>query len=354
MTVSDEIPINNTRTPSNSPSCHSNGCFNNMITNVRNKINKSNTLHVVSVISNPANFQRRYELMREFINRMEHYNGLSTSNKKTKCGFEFYVVELVYGDQNFIVTDKKKRNHLQLKTLHPLWHKENMINLAVKNLLPDNWKYMAWIDADIEFDSHHWYKDTVKLLKNKYDIVQLFSVALDLSDTGTTNNMWQSYGYKYIEGFPNENKKGVNYWHPGYAWAITRRLYKRMGGLIDFDIIGSGDFRMASLFNNKLCYYSGATDEYKTCVNNFANNVNNVLLGYVPGIIRHYYHGDKKNRKYVERNDILKKYKYNPTIFITYDDNGIVIPTDKFPKEMLEDIVSYFCQRNEDDIYNKN
>jgi len=55
-------------------------------------------LHVIAVISNPCLFARRYILMKEFINRME----LEEQN------VELYIVELTYGDQEFIITEKKK------------------------------------------------------------------------------------------------------------------------------------------------------------------------------------------------------------------------------------------------------
>ena len=41
-------------------------------------------------------------------------------------------MEMIYPNQRFIVTDKKNKRHLQLRTQTPIWHKENMINLAVR------------------------------------------------------------------------------------------------------------------------------------------------------------------------------------------------------------------------------
>jgi hypothetical protein len=89
-----------------------------------------------------------------------------------------YIVELAYGNQSFQVTKSNNTRHLQIRTnTAPLWHKENMINMAVQHLLPDSWKAFAWIDADIEFDSSSWALDTLKILNGSKDIVQLFSHA---------------------------------------------------------------------------------------------------------------------------------------------------------------------------------
>jgi hypothetical protein len=332
--------------------------FKNVWNNVKNCFWKSvsgDTLHVISVISNPANYSRRVELMKQFIERMETSNGMNLNNNKNQTkDYKLYIVELVYGTQEFRVTESTNPHHLQLRTEHPLWHKENMINLAIKNLLPTNWKYVAWIDADIEFDSPHWYSDTVQKLKTDNDVVQMFSVALDLNENNITQNYWQSYGYKFVEGNPNDNIRGTNYWHPGYAWAMTREAYDHIGKLLDFDIIGSADYRMAKILTGSVSIFAEASNGYKQMSKLWANKVKGLRLGYVPGVIRHYYHGDKKNRRYIERNDIVKNYNYNPYIHITYDENGVIVPTDECPKEMLEKIVEYFNQRNEDDIYQKN
>jgi hypothetical protein len=46
---------------------------------------------------------------------------------------EIYIAELAYGEQKFIITKSNNPNHIQVRTQTPLWHKENLINLAVKN-----------------------------------------------------------------------------------------------------------------------------------------------------------------------------------------------------------------------------
>jgi arginyl-tRNA--protein-N-Asp/Glu arginylyltransferase len=85
-------------------------------------------LNVIVVISNPCFYARRYQLFNQFINRMNEDDNV-----------ELYVVEMAYGDQKFIVTKSSNPKHLQIRTQTPLWHKENMINLAVKKLLPKNY-----------------------------------------------------------------------------------------------------------------------------------------------------------------------------------------------------------------------
>ena len=51
-------------------------------------------LHVVIVMSNPANFATRYILTKEFIKRM----------KMEETEVELYIVELAYGKQKYYIT----------------------------------------------------------------------------------------------------------------------------------------------------------------------------------------------------------------------------------------------------------
>ena len=297
-------------------------------------------LHVIAVISNPCLYARRYILMKEFIERFE----------QEEPDAILYIIELLYGRQQNIITDSKNPRHLQIQTVVPLWHKESMINVGINKLLPKDWKAVAWVDADLEFENCTWAKDTLRILNGNYDIVQLFSYCVDMDYNKNTMTIFNSAGYQYTK----QNKycgKGPDFWHPGYAWACTRKTYDKMGGLFDKAILGSGDNIMCfSLLQNGLKAINiQSTEGYKQTVINFQDRVKNLRFGYVPGIIRHHFHGSKKNRKYMERWEILVKYNYNPKVDISYDKNGLVVPTHSCPFGLLADIYRYFEERNEDE-----
>ena len=305
--------------------------------NNNNPIEKK--LNVIVVISNPCLYARRYQLFNQFINRMNEDDNV-----------ELYVVEMAYNEQKFIVTKSNNPKHLQIRTATPLWHKENMINLAVKNLLPKNYKAFAWIDADIEFESNTWSLDTLKILNGYKDVVQIFSHVVDMDKDETTLNIFNSFGYSYAKN-KQYTSKGLDYWHPGFAWAITRKAYERIGKLYDVGVLGSGDNIMAfALINKSKHYVNGKySDDYNNSMLEFQEKAKTLRLGYVPGVIRHYYHGKKKNRHYIERTKILANYQYSPIKDITYDKDGIIIPTENFSNSFKEDILQYFWERKEDE-----
>ena len=298
-------------------------------------------LHVITVISNICNFKRRWQLMIEFIERMKEFKNI-----------ELYVVELIYEDQFFRITEKNNPKHLQIKTEYVLWHKENMINLGIEKLLPKDWKSVAWIDGDIEFENINWVDDTLKILTN-FDLVQLFTTCFDLDENNIPMNIWQSYGYKYCNGETFKHNKGVNYWHSGYGWACTRSFYDKIGKIYDKGIVGSGDYILTQAIIGNIACADKSLIDFKDDITKYKELLNNddIKIGYIPTNIKHYFHGSKVNRKYVERNQILIKHKYNPMIHLDYDNNGILIPSKNMSNEFLEDIKDYFFQRNEDEYY---
>lgn len=309
---------------------------------INNNDNIEDKLHVICVISNPAHFARRYILAKEFMYRMENENNVI-----------LYIVELAYKNEKYYITDSKNPRHLQLRTEHALWHKENMINIGVQKLLPESWKAFAWIDADIEFENPTWATDTLKILNGYKDIVQLFSHAVDMDMDESAMRIFSSFGFQY-EKNQKYNKDVQNFWHPGYAWAMTRKAYEHIGGLYEYAILGSGDNIMSlSLLNKGLkSINEESTKGYKNTIDDYQKKMRTQRLGYVPGVIRHHFHGSKINRGYNERWKILMENGYNPFVHITYDANGLLIPTKECPEDIIIKITSYFYGRNEDDVSN--
>jgi hypothetical protein len=297
-------------------------------------------LNVVIAISNPCLYAKRYILLKEFVKRIE----------EEETNVELFVVELIYKDQRFIVTDKKNKKHLQLCVDTPIWHKENMINLGVKYLLPKNWKAFAWIDADIEFENSTWALDTLKILNGCKDVVQIFSHCIDMDKDESSLNHFNSFGYSF-----NKNKKfitkGLDYWHPGYAWAITKKAYEKIGGIYDKGVLGSGDSIMALSFINKCknMINPNYSDDYNNSMLEYQEKAKTLRIGYTPGVIRHHYHGSKKNRNYTERWKILMEHLYSPIKHLKYNEVGILVPTEECPQKFINDIMNYFKERKEDE-----
>lgn len=300
-------------------------------------------LWVVTVVSNPVRFKSRYELYKRF------------ERHCVERGVNLITVELAFGSRPFELTDRNNHHHVQLRSSDEIWHKENMINLGIQRL-PHDWKYVAWIDADVEFMRDDWAEEIVHQLQH-YEIIQLFQHAVDLGPKGEVLKVHDGFMYSYVTGKPKPSKaKNYPHWHPGYAWAARRETIDELGGLIDFAVLGSADHHMAwALVGNVLEYApKNITEGYKRRLLTWQERANvhvNKNVGYMPGTIYHRWHGRKKDRKYVERWDILFKHGFDPDHDLMRDWQGLYHLSDK-GERMRVDLRGYFHSRNEDSIDN--
>ena len=302
-------------------------------------------LHVVIMVSNPCNFRKRHILAKEFIERMN----------RDERDIILYVCEVAYRDQPFLITTADNPRHLQVKmNAPPIWIKESALRAAVTYLVPKNFKAVAWLDADIAFESNTWASDALKVLNGSKDIVQLWSHAIDRNEDGSAMSVFSSFGFQYSNGRPPGNGTH-NMWHPGFAWACTRKAWDMMDGIFDLSILGSGDMNSAqSLVGHGVeSIRPECSDGYKRSIAEFQEKVRTLRLSYIPGVIQHYYHGQKIKRGYLERGKILVKHQYDPYVHTMRGPYGILVPTAACPKEFLDDIMAYFCQRDEDDSLRK-
>lgn len=238
--------------------------------------------------------------------------------------------------------------HIEVQYKHKIWVKENLVNIAVKRL-PSNWKYMAWIDADITFLNENWVSDSIDALQN-HDIVQLFQTAVNLGPNQEAMKIDKSFAYMYSIGSPYCKSDKYGFWHPGYGWACTKKAYKQMGGLLDWAILGSGDRHMALAWIGKVEFSApGNIDpNYKFLLQKYENSCKNLTISYIPGTILHHWHGSLVNRRYRERWEILTKGGYEPPLDVDYTNDGLIYLTQKGTR-LASDIYMYFRDRKEDD-----
>lgn len=310
-------------------------------------LDKDDILYIVISVFSPYGRDIRTKLAQDFIHRIEK---LQENGEPV----QICVIELLYKEQNNFLKVKNSDFHLQIQYKHNiyLFNKENLINVGVKKILPFNWKWMAWIDADIEMTDVDWVRKTIQLFKSgNYDILQLFSICRYLSN----ENIPSEYFYGSIRLLHSpillKNKK---YRHPGFAWACSRKAYEKMNGLFEYAIVGGGDFIMEACFTNRFHLIEKKFKENENFLNEiklFYENVKDFSVYYLNTIIQHYYHGERKNRMYVDRNEIILKNKFNPKkdMIRPFENIGfnILVPTLEFYEIIESKINSYFQSRKE-------
>jgi len=297
-------------------------------------------LDVIAVVSNPVRFHKRYTLFNEFCDRM-----------KKEPTVRLLTVELQQRGRPF-VTDAC----VQLRTKDEIWYKENLINVGVQHLPPD-WEYMAWIDTDIEFQNKNWARETIEQLQT-YDIVQLFSHAIDLGPGGEAMMTHLGFNYLYVNGETMSNycptKSTYKFGHTGYAFACRKSAYNAMGGLLEFPILGSADAHMCMAWIGQVrkTLHPDLHVNYKELCTIYEDRCEEHIkrnIGYVKGTILHSWHGKKADRQYSSRWKILISNQFDPLRDIKKDDQNVWQLENNKP-ELRDQIRIYFRQRHEDSI----
>lgn len=316
-------------------------------------------LYVITPIFNAVRYRSRWKHYQDFAKRIAEAGGI------------LITVEAAFGDRDFVVTDPKNPYHVQVRTRSELWLKENLINRGVARLsdLHPDWPKVAWIDADVVFERDDIMDETRHMLEH-YDVVQMWSRSLDMNADGEpTGTMAHSYGACYLDNVPRPTMtpvpypygmpgmKGV-YWHPGYAWACTREWWDGVGGLIDWAIIGNGDFYMAQGMCGLIAdTYKSPSRSYDAMMLEWQRRCVRALgrgdrggLGVVRGLITHRWHGPKASRGYTTRWKLLVDCKFDPILHLKRDRQLLWSLDSDAPVKLRDGLRAYARSRNEDAI----
>jgi hypothetical protein len=336
--------------------------------------------YVVTVISNPYRFERRYEYYFRF---------------KQMCadaGVHLITVEIQTGLRPFVVTEPNNKYNIQIPTVEILWNKENGINIGAVRAAELGAREVAWVDADCmpSMPPRMWFEETWHTLQI-YKWVQMWQWLIDLDlNQNPLGEPQPSFMYNYIKyGSPNpeefralsdahashlagfhpesgyeyhlqkigepKTSRRVLFGRPGLAWAANFEDFDRAGRLLDFSILGAGDWYMAhglvgSMHVTAGEHYSPAYAKrllqwQQQCEAEIQRDV-----GYVEGTVLHYFHGRKQLRGYPTRGAILKDGEYDPDVDVKYDRYGLLQLVTHIPRQikMRDRIRAYFKARNED------
>jgi hypothetical protein len=135
-------------------------------------------LYVVTPIFNQIRYKSRWKLYERFAQSVKAAGAVLVTaelaygerHHALQAGISQHEVPL-YGSAPTKATEFHKArttdNHIYLRfrTDDEVWFKENLINRAVA-ALPEDWKYMAWVDADIEFARPNWVGETIHQLQH--------------------------------------------------------------------------------------------------------------------------------------------------------------------------------------------
>lgn len=256
-----------------------------------------------------------------------------------------------------------------------IWQKERLLNIGIASL-PPHVKYVAWIDCDVSFSRKDWADETITVLESKGGIVQLFETVVHCPKcfdpiSEHENVVLENPSlYREVSGasiasrgnyklpkkiFARDDavKQGQTTESPGHAWAARIEDLREIG-IYDSNIVGGGD----SVF------FYGATGTLNASVEGGIYSpfhARHMLawrdraqhfglfrnIGFLHGVLIHYWHGDFADRKYSKRHQILLKANYNPEHDVRLSSNQTwqwVSPAGGLARQ----VHNYFKTRKED------
>jgi hypothetical protein len=308
----------------------------------------TNEFWAVTTFFNPAKFKSLLQ------------NYYIFADKLRQQGVNLMTVECAFGDDEFEIPEGP--NVLRLRSQSVMWQKERLINYGVSQLPPDC-KYFAWLDCDIIFTNDQWAEIAVQKLQTA-DVLQVYKKVIYLPQGHEVFNgrdklmmvqgiVWQKMIHK--NWLDRRRAKQLPFSAPGFGWAARRDFFHcpELNGIYDKNIIGSGDTFLVDCYFDSWDIHGFAqkfTDPMKQHMMDWAAKLKakKPVLDYLPVDIWHLWHGSLKNRKYMDRHDVVLKYNYDPEGDIVLYGNTYEWASDK--PEFHEDIRQYFYSRKEDEV----
>jgi len=302
-------------------------------------------LWAVTTYYNPAGYRLRLKNYRVF---------------RAHLGVPLLTVELsVSGHYELEETDADVL--IRIPATSVLWQKERLLNVGLDHL-PQEAKFIAWVDCDVIFDEQGWFKQ-IPLVLSDYPVAQLYSEIVDLMKDGSSASASGLIGHSVVcterlcpkapDNFGLPGAKRTRRGAFGGAWAGRRELLQEHG-FYDAMIVGGGDRAFAcacyghfqdAITSSRMSksradhYLRWATPVYEAIA---------ARVGLVEGRLLHLWHGNLKDRRYIERHDDLSTFEFNPSSDLRKNKAGAWEWTHTSDRSLQDMVKQYFELRNED------
>jgi hypothetical protein len=223
-----------------------------------------------------------------------------------------------------------------------VWQKERMLNHAISQL-PPSVCYVAWVDHDITFRRNDWLRAGIEAIESGADAVQLFSEIIHHNREGNPTRSTPSAIHQLATA--GSIAGGV----PGGAWIARRSWLDSIGGLFDLNIVGGGDSTFfEAVTQSPTDHISQQVPALATACREYISRVGGCRWGLVRGVAYHDWHGDRRDRQYTSRHEILRRHDFDPSRHLSITASGLFRWTDDAPAGLIVDVRRYFDDRRED------
>jgi hypothetical protein len=245
-----------------------------------------------------------------------------------------------------------------------MWQKERLLNYGLSRL-PENCRYVAWVDCDLLFQDSGWVERAVAELQC-VPLLQPFSKVIHASRQARVlefevNDRWMaqsSMGAALAEGGSFDDymravmRRVAGTPASGMAWVASRALLNRHGWF-DASIIGGGDTALVcAAFNQpeivaELHHLNAhQRKRYENWALPFGDKVQG-RVSHIPETILHLWHGELPDRLPRERHLGLREHEFDPHMDIVIGKDGAWRWATEKPA-LHRYLQRYFAARQED------
>ncbi|MCW2317964.1 hypothetical protein M2322_003529 [Rhodoblastus acidophilus] len=308
-------------------------------------------LDIVTVVANPLRWESRTRLAKAAITAW-----LKEPNVRIT------LVESAYGGRPHELADfarERGLNYVPVRNYTLCWNKESLMNIGLHRA-PDDAKYFATLDADVTWRKPGWAGEIIEALQI-FPVIQPWSTAYDLGPNDEHIQTHTSFARLFHEGKPVVSKAAkfwkfnggpYEYAHPGFAWAWTRDILDRIGGLFELGGMGSADHHMALGMVGAVdkSVPGGAHPNYLAALKAWEGRALthiNQKIGFIHQTIEHMFHGSKAARNYVGRWDMFVGHGFDPYHDLKRNTHGVLEFSGNKP-ELERQWHNYLSDRRED------
>ena len=222
-----------------------------------------------------------------------------------------FVIELLYGTQKTALGDLQGATVFTVHCGSKMFHKENLWNL-LESRVPPQFQKLLFLDADVVFQEADWYTTLSRALDSA-DAVHPFATITRLGHPQvppSVESTFDGVGVGFAASRASFEGAVFKRWgHPGFGLGVNRAWLRRVGGFIEWAIMGGGDLltlfalsgespREHPSFFKQLYVHDD--------VRRFTQATVGCRFTYAPLHMLHMYHGDIGNRSYTARYDLTQ------------------------------------------------
>jgi hypothetical protein len=261
--------------------------------------------------------------------RNKKINFIKFRDNLRKQGVPLLVVECSFRDSEYELSETDADIVVRVQSNSKIWQKERLLNIGIKHI-PEQYTKFATLDCDIIFKNEDWatatsysldsyyavqpFETSFRLSKGQKDVPPSDLVASPCTASKTDDQIDGQRVRSFTSVMQENNGKRIGRWlehgDSGLAWAFRKDVFTEF---YDRLIIGSGDWFLAfALFGIHAPIGStrAMVKEQKRYVRRLGYKMQG-KVSFVPGMVVHLWHGERKNRNYSQRNRIVIDHNFD-------------------------------------------